>query len=452
MSEPVVPLGLGPLLGDFDKLELLYKSAGLMNLGLDANVLNEYRYFARALVDLIKSHANESERDLALARAETAHSAALCDTVDNIHLHARSSLTKIRDTYPAFDLTGHLYRAELADVFDDLKWLEKEISRSREDRSARKSIYQDIANDPRFARIIDLAQELPKINGAAPASLAPDSWLKKILAGLENGEFRLEFQPKRDSQTHRIVGAEALLRWSKANGTVNISPAIFIPKAEETGAIHMLGDFVIDKACEALGSWHKNPKLSHLKLSINVSPTQLIDPDFSANLIKKLVHHSISHEKFEIEITEEVLIRDKVGAARHIAALKNCRLAVDDFGKGSTEFQYLAEFKVHTIKLDRSLIVDALYDNAANSKIDPLPLGHDPERVVTRNRRAYRTLVEGIVALGKAVGAEIVAEGVEDESYLDMINVLKIPVYQGFVKNGKPKSVLAFEQLVMDEG
>lgn len=430
------------LLNDFDKLESLFKTVGLMNLGLDANVLNEYRYFARALVDMLRWESDAqraTDYEAARGRAETAYSSALCDTVDNLHMHVSGSIRRVKDLYPLFDLNTFLGEEVSAKAFASLKWLEDEISRSREDRAARKGIYQKIAKSRKLKDVIELAKDLPRIAAAAPSSAAPDSWLKKIIAGLDASEFLLHYQPKRCAKTGKVVGAEGLLRWEKNGGKIKIFPTVFIEKAEESGAIHMLGEFVLEEACKTLGNWKNIPGLKDATLSINVSPTQLLDPDFSLRLKQKMKQHKVPKGRLELEITEDVLISDKRTAARHIKELSDCLFSIDDFGKGSTEFQYLADFRIDTIKIDRSLLLDALH--------------FLPEPIQDKNGRAteevtentYKRLIDGIVGLAKGVRAKVVVEGVENQKALELIRESEIPVFQGYYQKCQPMSIKAFE-------
>lgn len=438
-----VPADFLPLLEDFDKLESLFKTVGLTTLGLDSNVLNEYRYFARALVDMLKlgapGAADSAELDsdfyTARARAETAYSAALCDTIDNLHMHVQGSLKRISQEYPAFDMVPLLGDDFFKSVRAALGWVEAEIARSREDRSARKAIYQGIATSTQLTKVIELARALPWLNAAAPGSLNSESWLEKILNGIQNEEFSLHYQPKRCVEKNTVMGAEGLMRWvkTKTNSHISIPPGLFIAKAEETGAIHMLGELVLEEACKTLGRWKDLPVFCDFSLSINVSPIQLIDPDFASKLKIKLETYKVPPKKLELEITEDVLIRDKKSAARHLEELKDlCTFTIDDFGKGSTEFQYLAEFPISTIKIDRSILVDALRTTECCDSSDI-------------NR--YKKLIFGIAGLAKSIDTNVVLEGVEIDRALKLAKEAGITTYQGFINDGYPVSLQEFENL-----
>ncbi len=438
---------LKSFLADFNKLESLFKAAGLMTLGLDSNVLNEYRYFARAIMDMVKhmDDINTQQFDQARGRAETASSAALCDTVDNVYYYIRKSTLKIANKFPAFNTLEYLTSVDQPKAFEYLNWLEVEITQSREDRSKRKDIYQKIAGHDNFKQLIKLAREMPKINAAAPGSHVPDSWLKKILDGLANSEFELFFQPKRLVRSGEVIGAEVLLRWFKANGSVSIPPMVFIKAAEKCGAIHMLGDFVIKKACETLFKWSHQPILQDLILSINVSPIQLEDLDFSEKLMAQIKLSKVKHKKLELEITEDVLIKEKKLAARHLNSLDNCLISVDDFGKGSTEFTYLAEFQFDYIKVDRSLLTDAL--DYVPKKFRSDDSAHDKD---CNDESSYEKLIKGIVALSEGVGARVVVEGVQDKRGLNLMEKLNVDIYQGYYDGGKPMALESFEDFARE--
>lgn len=451
-----VPSDLVQLLEDFNKLESLYKAVGLFNLGMDANVLNEYRYFARALVDLL--HCYSKTKGLSAAktkaileaqgRAETAYSAALCDTIDNLHMYVNGCLKSITETFPTFSISNLVGKKEHDTAIDALLWLSKEISRSREDRNERKSIYQSIARSSKLKKLIKFAHSFPKINAAAAGSVGnatgggSASWLDKIIQALLNGQFCLYYQPKRQVDTGKVTGAEALLRWQVGTHTTPnfISPAHFIPKAEDSGAIHALGDFVLKEACEVLNKWKDIPEFKDLTLSVNVSPTQLLDNDFSSKLNDLMREQSVPKDKLELEITEDVLIRDKNQAARHIDKLKNCTFSIDDFGKGSTEFDYLAHFSIDTIKIDRSILEDAIRHNGEfedGSSAKP-----------KRNR--HELLIKGIVGLAEGMEAKVVLEGVEDEVGLKIAKDASVGVYQGYHDGGRPMPLSSFETFVKD--
>ena len=427
------------LVEDFDKLESLFKESGIFNLGLASNVLNEYRYYARALIDTFKYRNDDLQYELAYARLQTAYSTALVDTVDNVHYYVRKGLATLQSDYPDFDVMGFLQAAGLWDGMDSIKWVETEISKSREDRGTRKAAYQAIAINENFRRIVSLGREIPKMLAAGPSSRQPDSWLRKILQGLEAGEFELAYQPKRHVADGKVFGAEALLRWRRGSSKINISPSLFIPKAEASGAIHMLGNYVIEQACTTLARWNKNPKLAALVLSINVSPIQFIDPGFSSNVLNALSKHGVDRDRLELEITEEVLIEDKDSVNRHLSMLRGVRLAVDDFGKGSTEIQYLADFAFNSIKVDRTLLLDALDFPEGDD------LGRVSDETTAREENSYERLIRGIVGLSAGVNAEVVVEGVEDQTGMALLSRCGIRAYQGYFDNGTPVSLLDFE-------
>lgn len=423
---------------EFDNLEQVFKASTLINLGLAENVLNEYRYLARALVDMKnnKEEKKNIEFHQALGRAEAAFSSALCDTIDNVHMYVNASLKYLRETYPYFKTSEHIdnYSA----LMESRRIIENVVSNTRFDRSNRKSQYLKLAVEQDFKNLVVLAQEMPKLLGLAPSSLVADPWHERILYGLENDEFVIYLQPKRNVESFSIVGAEALLRWNE-NKQHPISPAIFIPEAERNGTIIPLGKWVIERVISMLREWKERPELRDLVISVNVSPCQLLDVNFQDYVLNAIGSDDDLLKKIELEITEDVLISDKKSAGSQLMGI-GCDIAVDDFGKGSTEFQYLADFSIHTIKIDKS-IIDMLSAYAQKANED------DNQTIEYPLAPQYKKLIKGVSALGNGVGAKVVAEGVETEKVLSDIKEAGILIYQGYYNNGRPIPVSEFEKL-----
>ncbi len=208
---------------------------------------------------------------------------------------------------------------------------------------------------------------------------------------LEQKEFSVQYQPQVSLATGRIVGTEALLRWWNPQlGTV--SPAQFIPVAEDTGLIVPIGKWVLRTACEQNVAWQR-AGLPPVVMSVNLSPRQFKDPSLLADIAEVLEQTGMAPELLELEITEGVIMHDLDEAAERIAGIKRLgvKLAIDDFGTGYSSLSQLKRFPIDTLKIDRSFIRD-------------IP-GSVEDTAIT----------EAVISLGKTLGVKIVAEGVETD-------------------------------------
>lgn len=231
---------------------------------------------------------------------------------------------------------------------------------------------------------------------------------KRIEAGLrralETGEFSVFYQPLVDASEMRVFGLEALMRWTSAEfGPV--SPALFIPVAEETGLIHDIGRWVVERACIDLHNW------PGLTMAINVSPVQLRDPGFAEEIKKLVERHGHAPSRFELEVTEGILVANPTIAQRKLKLLKDFgfRLALDDFGTGFSSIGYLRQFPFDVLKLDRSFVRDIGTSDRAN------------------------TLIQALVSLGEALELSVIAEGIETEEQLQLLRLARCRHVQGFM-------------------
>jgi diguanylate cyclase (GGDEF)-like protein len=200
-----------------------------------------------------------------------------------------------------------------------------------------------------------------------------------------NGEFELHYQPQVDAQTESITGYEALLRWNHPTRGM-VSPAEFIPVAEETGLIAALGAWVLQQACRDAANWPK-----HVSVAVNLSSVQFKGHGLAQTVVAALDASGLSPLRLELEITESVLLADSestIATLNHLRAL-GVRVAMDDFGTGYSSLSYLRSFPFDKIKIDRSFIKDL------GEKSDCL------------------AIIKAIAALGAALGMTITAEGVE---------------------------------------
>jgi EAL domain-containing protein (putative c-di-GMP-specific phosphodiesterase class I) len=225
---------------------------------------------------------------------------------------------------------------------------------------------------------------------------------------LERKEFALQYQPKVDINTREVRGAEALLRWWNLElGTV--SPAHFIPVAEDTGLIVPIGKWVMRTACEQNMAWQRRG-LRPIVMSVNLSPRQFKDPMLLEDIAEVLERTGMAPELLELEITESMIAHNLEQAAEKAAAIKalGVRLAVDDFGTGYSSLAQLKRFPIDTLKVDRSFIRD-IDDN-------------EDDRVIART----------IISLGKALDVSVVAEGVETEAQYSFLRDHACDEMQGY--------------------
>ena len=221
---------------------------------------------------------------------------------------------------------------------------------------------------------------------------------------LEVGELRVFYQPVVRASDLSVVGLEALVRWtSKELGTV--SPGVFVPVAEETGLIHDLGRFVMDRVCEDALKW------PHLRMAVNISPVQLRDPDFAKELLAMVMKHGLKPERFELELTEGILVSNPTIAKRKLAKLKEMgfTLSLDDFGTGFSSIGYLRQFPFDILKVDRSFVRDIGLNATANA------------------------LIQSLVSLGDAMDLSVIAEGIENEDQLKLLRLVQCEYVQGFL-------------------
>jgi diguanylate cyclase (GGDEF)-like protein len=232
--------------------------------------------------------------------------------------------------------------------------------------------------------------------------------LRTALAG---GELSLHYQPIACSSLRRIEGFEALLRWrSPTRGTV--SPAEFIPFAEEIGLMAEIDDWVLNRACAEAATWPPQ-----LKLSVNLSAPSLKLPDLPARVAAVLARTGLPQDRLEVEVTETAMIDDVAQTAKVLSALRDLGVgvALDDFGTGYSSLSFLLSLPFTRIKVDRSFIRD---------------LGRRPEA---------GAIVRAVVGLCRTLGVAMTAEGLETPEQLDELRAEQCPAVQGYLV-GRPSS------------
>ena len=231
----------------------------------------------------------------------------------------------------------------------------------------------------------------------------------KLNRALEKKELSLYYQPQIHVVSGELLGFEALLRWHP-EGQAPISPADFIPVAEETGLILPIGAWVLQEACAQLSRWRKQG-FSPVRVAVNLSARQFANPGLAAEIQSALETNGIEPRYLEIELTESIIMRDVEEAQTKLRMLKDIglRVAVDDFGTGYSSMSYLKRFPLDILKIDRSFIKD-LHQN-----------------------RTDKDIAKAIIALSQSLNLLAIAEGVENEAQRDILERLGCQWYQGFL-------------------
>ncbi len=223
---------------------------------------------------------------------------------------------------------------------------------------------------------------------------------------LEKGEIHVFYQPIVNARNNLTTGVEALVRWHHPERG-SISPALFIPIAEEANLIGPLGEWVLRKACEDAMSWP-----GKLRVAVNVSPIQFTSGSLPAIVTSALASSGLSPDRLELEITEGVFLSESAAADAVFSSLKQIgvRLALDDFGTGYSSLGYLKTAPFDKIKIDQSFVRAATLPGSRNSAI-----------------------IAAIVALAEALGMETTAEGIESHDQLTLIQSLRVSHAQGYI-------------------
>lgn len=237
-------------------------------------------------------------------------------------------------------------------------------------------------------------------------------------------EFILFYQPQFSIPDKKLIGAEALLRWLNSEKGL-ISPAEFIPVAEETDLIVPIGEWVLKEAVKQIGKWN-NTYLLNLKMGINVSPKQLDNINFIKELVTVMNKSSVTPNWIDIEITEGVAIRGEHRITEIADMFKDVgvSISIDDFGTGYSSLSYLKLFPFDRIKIAKPLVDTISKDN------------YDMQ------------IVKAIILLSKSIGIKTIAEGVESENQLDILSSLGCEEVQGYLL-GKPMPASEFEELLL---
>ncbi len=247
-----------------------------------------------------------------------------------------------------------------------------------------------------------------------------------IHKALDNNEFHLVYQPQINLRTGEIVGVETLLRWDHPElGT--ISPADFIPFAEESGLIVDIGHWVIKTACAELSRW-RLAGLPEIRMAINISARQLMEDNIVKVIVDIIKDYNIPGHCLELEITENAIMNDMDSIVRKLKELSShdINIAIDDFGTGYSSLCYLHKLPIQTLKIDRIFLKE------------------------NRINKGDNTIINTIVAMAKGLNLNVIAEGVESQVQLDYLREIECCEAQGFLF-GKPLPSDVISQLLIQE-
>ena len=235
--------------------------------------------------------------------------------------------------------------------------------------------------------------------------------------------FQLYYQPQVDRHG-KVVGAEALLRWPVEGGKM-ISPAEFIPLAEDTGQILPLGSWVLRTACAQLARWQQDERTRDLTIAVNVSARQFHQPDFVASVTRAVSEAGIDASALELELTESAILSDLDETVSRMNQLRQLgiKFALDDFGTGYSSLSYLKRLPFAQLKIDQSFIRDMAEDESSEA------------------------IVLAILSMSHALGMEVVAEGVETSVQRQFLSLYGCEFFQGYLF-GRPMPIDAWAELL----
>jgi len=261
----------------------------------------------------------------------------------------------------------------------------------------------------------------PEMQAAITSRVALEADLREAV---EAGQFQLYYQPQVVGESHRLTGAEALLRWHHSRRGM-VPPSEFIPLAEETGLILPLGQWVLETACAQLATWASQPEMAQLSVAVNVSAHQIRQTDFVDQVLAVLADAGANPQRLKLELTESLLVSNVEDIIAKMTLLKSrgVGFSLDDFGTGYSSLSYLKRLPLDQLKIDQSFVNEVLTDanDAAIAKM--------------------------IVALAESLGLAVIAEGVETEEQRNFLAESGCHAYQGYLFS-KPLPLAGFEQWI----
>jgi len=243
------------------------------------------------------------------------------------------------------------------------------------------------------------------MNDLALVRLNMESALRKAI---DNKEYYLHYQPKIDLQTGEMVSVEALIRWNNLEFG-KVSPAQFIPLAEETGLILPISEWVLEEACQQLHAW-KNSSLAHISIAVNISGFHFRESNLDEFVGHLLNKYQLAGKQLELELTEGVIMDNAEKTIETLRKLKSlgATISVDDFGTGYSSLSYLKRFPIDILKIDQSFVRDVHKDEDSAA------------------------IVDAIMTLGHTLGLKLVAEGVETQEELNYLQARSCDMVQGY--------------------
>ena len=276
---------------------------------------------------------------------------------------------------------------------------------------------------------VDIVLAMTTLYGAVLVILAEVAERNGIELELRNalirGELLLNYQPQVDERG-RVTGAEALIRWRHPVRGI-VPPNDFIPLAESTGLMIPIGDWVLRSACVQLARWQLQPASANVTLAVNVSASQFAEPGFVQRVLEIVRETGAPIGQLKLELTESMLADDIDEVVRKMAELKShgVRLSLDDFGTGFSSLNYLRQLPLDQLKIDQSFVRNILRSSEDAS------------------------IAQTVVTLGRTLGLEVIAEGVETSEHRRTLAAMGCNNYQGYFF-AKPLASADFDAFVID--
>ncbi len=325
---------------------------------------------------------------------------------------------KVRETLARpYDLDGHEYHCSAS--LGITLFLNHQESVESLLKQADLALYQAKGAGPNCLRFFD-----PAMQSALDELSALEADLRNAL---KLGQLQLHYQAQLDS-ARRVIGAEALLRWTHPHRG-QVAPGAFIPLAEESGLILPIGRWVLETACAQLKAWSGDAATRDLRLAVNVSARQFRQAGFVAEVQQVLAETGADPSRLKLELTESLIIDNVADSIARMQALKALGIgfSMDDFGTGFSSLSYLKRLPLDQLKIDRSFVDD---------------LATDPNDAA---------IVQTIITMGRTLGLHVIAEGVETEAQLERLDQYGCTAYQGFLFS-KAVPLAEFEQLLVRLG
>lgn len=261
----------------------------------------------------------------------------------------------------------------------------------------------------------------PALQAAVNARATLEADLREAL---KSDQFELYFQPQLENGF--VFGVEGLLRWNHPRRGL-LLPDQFIPLAEETGLIKVLGDWVLEAACKQIAAWSGDAATAFLSVAVNVNPLQWRQPDFVKRILAILERTGANPSNLDIELTESVMVDDVEEVVAKMTELRNhgLQFSMDDFGTGYSSLSYLKRLPLTRLKIDQSFVRDVVSDATS------------------------RAIAEAIISLSRFLGLSVIAEGLESAAEESMLIKLGCHAFQGFLIS-RPKPREQFELWLMD--